>query len=272
MYGGGGSSSLIIAPSSIPSAEAFGTPTVVLSFNGDFSALAASFGLTVRADFDANVGVTGTTGSGKTAWANQTGDGSAMAVIGGKANGIGTPGAGLNGKASMITDGATQGGVYTFPSAAPPATTQYHIWAIERIVATPAASAHPHFGGANFGILTVPGAVNPDANILLDAGGGFVGPSTGAVVGQWYRIRASWLGGTIADTGQIGAHVVPPAASTNTAPGLSWGFGGSSTGVNQLQIETLRILHIEGTEANFNSFCAVADPDAQSWWTNAIEI
>lgn len=257
------------------SAEVATAPGVAVTvassaFSGDFAALAVSYGLAVRADYRGDMGVSGTQGSGKAAWANQTGDYSAMG-FGASTNGIGTVGAGLNSKASVITNGVSQWGIYTAPSAVAPATTNSHIWSIERYPSAPASVGYMH--SANGVTLNQAASqANPAANVSLTCGS--AGPTTtGVVLNQWYRSRASFVGGGAnADLLRIGAHAPAGIATSNTTAGLTWGWGAAFNGSVPCPMESLRMMRLEGPVAAFLLFDADAAVKAQSFWTNAIEI
>ena len=250
------------------------------TFSGDFGALFNGYsGLTVRAQFRGEIGVSGTTGSGKSAWANQTGDFGNMSPATGATDGIGSVGAGLNGKASIITNAnsagiATQAGQYTAPSAVAPATTNNHIYAIERFLATPGASnfGYWHDAGSNNSLYAYAGQSAGGANTQITTGSGGA-TTTGVVTNQWYRTRASRIGG--ADVLRIGAHEPTPVSTSNTAHGLIWTLGcstGMIAGNNCGAIETLLLVHVVGPLSTFLTAYADADAKARAYWTTAIEI
>lgn len=241
------------------------------TFSGDFGALFNSYsGLTVRAYYRGDLGVSGTTGTGKSAWANQLGDFSAMAPGSGMTNGIGTPGTGLNGKASLIANGATQCGNYTAPSAPAPATTNVHLYAIERFPSAPSSIGYMHSSNP-YTLDQAASQANPAANVTMQNGG--VGPITsGVVLNQWYRLRASFMGGTIADVLRIGAHAPTSVATSNTVSNLVWGWGGAYNATVLCPLEGLLYVHVEGPLATFLTAAADADAKAQAFWTSAIEI
>lgn len=247
-----------------------------VGFAGDFGALFASFsGLTVRAYYRYDQ-ATGTTGTGKSAIANLLGDYSAMGPASGATNGIGAVGTGLGGKASLTSDGSTQGGLYTAPSAVAVATTNFHIWEVSRFINTPSAVVNWNSwasGSADFQLLVLPAQTSPACNFTWRVGG--LGMSTSSrVINQWYRIRASAVGGGAnTDRLRIGNEDATPAALSNSTPSLTNGWACNGAGGNKgLQLETLVRLHVEGPLATFLTASAVADTESQSFYSSAIQI
>lgn len=102
------------------------------AFSGDFAALATTYSLTVKGFWRGDLGVSGTTGTGKALWTNQSGTFGNIAPDVGATDGIGSVGAGLNGRASVITNGSTQRGAYTATAQVAPNTTNLHKWIIAR--------------------------------------------------------------------------------------------------------------------------------------------
>ncbi len=109
--------------------------STVVGSGTDYAALAVSNSLTVIGYFRADLGVTGTSGTGKASWANQSGAMSAITPHGGATNGIGSVGAGLNSKASLIQNGVNQKGLMTAPTLAAAGTTNIHKYWIGRQIA-----------------------------------------------------------------------------------------------------------------------------------------
>jgi hypothetical protein len=241
------------------------TGAEVTAFGGDFAALAATFSLTVRGFWRGDLGVTGTQGTGKAAWANQSGSSSGMT---GAADGIGSVGTGLNGKASVATNGTSQYGSYTMPAQAAPLTLPQHKWSIVKFTGTAVSklicadtSSAIAVGGTS--------ETAPDRNLFMFDGAS--GPSsTGVVRNQWYRARFSFMGNATSAM-RVGAHTQSGDCGNQAPnPPRSWMCG--TGGINLFEAETLCLLELEGTLANFLSFDAAAGPAAQTFWTSAIEI
>lgn len=251
-------------------ANAVGVDVTVASsaFNGAFNTLAASYSLNTRCFRRGDLGVAGTTGTGKTTWANQSGDFSAMTAGSGTTNGFGSVGAGLAGKASVTTDANTQYGTYTAPSATAPATTQHMIYAIQRILATPPSVGYMH-DAAPCVVNMLGGQTSPAANANIFCGSPGA-TTTGVVINQWYAMIFLFKGGS--DIIKIGAHAPTPTGGSNNAPGLTWTFGAAGNGSVKCQLETVLKMHLEGTTANLLAFAADAGTKAQSFWNNSIEI
>jgi hypothetical protein len=241
-------------------------------FTGDFAALAATFSLTVRGDWDpAAVGaLTGTQGTGSASWANRTG--SASAITNPSGDGVGTASAGLNGHAGITINGTTQAGIMTMPVQGAPGTVNLHRWWVGRILSTPASGAGTLFASGGLeAVQIVAGQTTPAAN-CWQYNNGAGATTTGVVINVWHRGRAS-LTGSSSDQIRIGSHAPAPAATTNTAPGgTSRRIGTDSGGINKANFELLRYLEIEGTLANFLLFDADASAKARTFWTSAIEI
>ncbi len=241
------------------------------AFNGDFAALFTSFGLNVRVYRRGDLGVTGTTGTGKTNWANQSGDGSTMSPgSAGAANGIGSVGAGLNGKASVVTNGATQNGQYTLPSSVAPATTNHHIYAVERILVTPVAVGYMHSANTQPTVDVSGGQVSPRCDMLA-TNGNVASSATPLVINQWYRLSYS-LTGSAADRFQVGSVVAAPQDGGNGALGTQWGWSAAYNGTVLVSLESVLKMHIEGPKSTYLTAKAAADPLLQTFWTNAIQI
>jgi hypothetical protein len=241
-------------------------------FNGNFAAVFESFpGLTVRVYRRGDLGVTGTTGTGKTNWANQHGDGSTMAPgSAGASNGIGSVGAGLNSKASVVTNGATQNGSYTLPSSVAPATTNHHIYAVERILVTPVSVGYMHSANTQPTVDVAGGQVSPRCDMLA-TNGGSPSSATPLVINQWYRLSYS-LTGSINDRFQVGSQVAVAANGGNGALGTQWGFGAAYNGTVLVSMECVLKMHIEGPLATYLTAKATVDPLTQSFWTAAIQL
>lgn len=236
------------------------------SFGGDFGALFASYGLTVNAYFRGDLGVSGTTGTGRTTWANQLGSGSNITPGVGATNGIGSVGAGLNGKASLDTDASTQFGVHTLPTSVTPGTTNRHIYAIKKTLVTPVSIAYL-FTTAGVTTSINPFQVSPAANENIFNGSAGA-DTTGVVINQWYRARYSWIGGL--DQIRIGTHEPAPVATSNGPLGTAW----TICGVNTASASQSHLLYVcvDGPLATFLTAAADADAKAQLFWSNAIEI
>jgi hypothetical protein len=241
--------------------------TVASGFTGDFAALAVSFGLTVRAHYRSDLGVSGTTGAGKTTWANQSGSASAVTVTGSQADGIGTPGAAVNGMTSLVLNGTSQAGAYTMPAQSAPATTNFHKWWVGRQTAF--SSANWLLFGSQCGAIN--NDVTPKANIY-QYNSGLGANVSGAVINQWYRGYLSYTG-SASDTIRYGAHTASGATS-NTAPSTSRSIACDLGGTNRVAYEFLDLMELEGTQANFFLFDAAAGPAARTFWAlgSALEI
>ena len=233
-------------------------------FNGDYGALFSGYsGLTVRSYMRGDLGVTGTTGTGKSAWANQLGDGSAMGPgIANASNGIGSVG-NLNGKASIVVDGATQCGLYTFPSSVAPGTVNQHLYLVHVMLAAgggyvAASAAGPY--------LIKPGATG-DQQIGNAAGGA---TSSGEALNNWHRTRCSWTGGP--DVLRVGAHEPAPVNTSNNGPGTSWGFGANIAGASPTSFATVLRVHVSGPLATFLTAAAAADATLAGFWAGATPI
>jgi hypothetical protein len=238
---------------------------------GDFGALFLSYGLAVRRYNRGDLGVTGTQGTGKASWANQLGDGSAITPgAAASSNGIGSVGTGLNGKASIVTDGTTQNGQYTHPTSSAPGTLNHHIYAVERVLVTPVSVGYMHSANSNPVVFVIGGQTSPAADMLC-TNGTPLAQTTGVVINQWYRLRASWTD-SVADELRVGAHATTGIDMGAGAMGTQWGFGAAYNGTVLVSIETLLLMHIEGPKATFLTACADADAKARTYWTTAIEI
>ncbi len=241
----------------------------VAAFDGDFAALAATYGLTARAFFRGDLGVDGTQGTGKATWANQSGSASGVTTV--HVDGVGSLGVGLNGKASVDSNGTSQSGIFTMPVQVAPATTNFHRWSIMRINATPVSSGSLFSSSGNEAVQVKASQVSPAANMwAYNNGAG--SSTTGVVINQWYRLRASYTG-SANDQIRVGAHAPAPALTSNTAPGgTTRGLFGSPNYGTLVAASVLGYLELEGALANFLLFDAVAGPAAQSFWSPAIEI
>lgn len=239
-------------------------------FAGDFGALAVSYGLAVAEYRRGDLGVTGTTGTGKSSWANQQGRISAITPGTGATNGIGAVGTGLNSKASVITDGATQGGTFTDASPVTPGTTNVHDWMIVRFVSSPAPNAGYIQNDGGFSALYVhAGQTAPACNVILLATSPG-NPATGVVANQWYLLRSSHIGGN--DILRVGAHAPTPTTLGNHASTNTFSWSASTDGSARLAQEVLCKMRLEGPLAAFQSFDADASVKARSFWSNVIEI
>jgi hypothetical protein len=242
-----------------------------LSFSGDFGALFTGYGLTVRSYRRGDLGVTGTTGAGKTNWANQSGDGSTMAPgSAASTDGIGSVGTGLNGRASVVTNGTTQNGSYTHPSGPAPGTTNHHIYAVERVLVTPVSVGYMHSANSNPVVFVAGGQSSPAAEMIFSNGINSAN-SSGVVINQWYRLSASWTD-TTADELRVGAHIVTGTDTGAGAVGTQWGFGAAYNGSVLVSLETVLLMHIEGPRATFVTARTDADAKVRTFWTTAIEI
>lgn len=245
---------------------------------GDFGALATSKGLTVRGFQRGDLGLSGTTGSGKSVWANQLGaNGNIVVPTSGAANGVGTPGAGLNGHASLVQDGSTQGGKFTCAAQAAPATTNRHKYWIGRLLAIPGAAGYlshadsgGQFDGSGDQIAIVGGG---DANYRWGAAASAPPNTTGRVANTWYRVRHSINGGGN-DFLRVGNNETAHVASGLGACALTVVNFGCFNDIGQLKAsyEWLLYLDLEGPNAAMSSFATDADAMAQTFWTNAIEV
>jgi hypothetical protein len=241
------------------------------SFSGDFGALFTGYGLTVRSYRRGDLGVTGTTGAGKTNWANQSGDGSTMAPgSAASTDGIGSVGTGLNGRASVVTNGTTQNGSYTHPSGPAPGTTNHHIYAVERVLVTPVSVGYMHSANSNPVVFVAGGQSSPAAEMIFSNGINSAN-SSGVVINQWYRLSASWTD-TTADELRVGAHIVTGTDTGAGAVGTQWGFGAAYNGSVLVSLETVLLMHIEGPRATFVTARTDADAKVRTFWTTAIEI
>lgn len=230
----------------------------------NFAALATANGLAVRAYFRADVGVSGSTGTGKSAWANQSGTAGNMAPGTGATNGIGTPGTGLGGKASIITDGSTQCALFTMPAQSQPAVTSIHKWWIGRKLVAGAANVALFDGAGTVVVYSTPGAEH------VGYEGAASVSTSGAVLNTWYRGRVSYTG-SASDVIRLGAISTSGAMGTSL-PTTTRGVFSNSDGTGKGQFEMLAYLELEGTLANFLAYDAVAGPAAQVEWSNAILI
>ena len=246
-----------------------GVPTWVAgvsSFSGDLGAVFASYGLTVNAFFRPDIGLSGTTGTGKSGWANQMGATTDM-VIGtsGATNGLGTPSTPFAGRTGLIINGTDQFGKYTLPSSITPGTTNFHIYSLFRILSVPTIG-YLHAGpSANVDIYA--GQTPPAANFNI-FNGSYGAPTTGVVTNQWYRMRVSWIGGL--DVVRVGAHEPTPTTTSNSPMNTAWTWGGVTSAA--CNVESLGFLHITGPMATFLTAAADADAKARAYWSTSIEI
>lgn len=245
---------------------------VSTSYSGAFSALAVSYGLTMRADFRGDVAPTGATGTGSTNWANTAGDATLWSPGTGATNGIGTITTGINGKGGVASNGVNQNSAYTMATALP-GTTSHHVWIIGRFLVANLPASGVLFGDSGLGICAFVTAsqVSPASNVQQYHAGLAGSLTTGVIINQWYRMRFSYTG-SAADNQRIGAHA--PAASSvgNNATAAARAFFSATDGSGRLSMEVARVMHMEGPIANFNNFDADAGPKAQSFWSSAIEI
>lgn len=236
----------------------------VSGFDGNFGKLAQKFNLTVIHYFRGDLGVTGTSGTGKGSWANQLGASTAITPHGTATNGIGSVGAGLNGRASVVTNGVDQKGMYTAPALAPPATTAWTTWMIARQLS--GGSASPR------GILQQTGGANDlywqSATIVnqVQAGGTTVTNETGAQ-NVWFRWQIVATGVDATSHLQIGSNTTQSPGVGNVALNVNRTFSDLLT-----KMEFLCILQAQGAVADIAAYNAAASPLAQKFWTNAIQI
>ncbi len=235
----------------------------VSSFSGtDYGALAIANGLTLVGWYRSDLGVTGTSGTGKASLAPVAGSLSAITPHGSATNGIGSVGAGLNGKASLIQDGSTQKGLLTAPTLAAPGTTNIHKYWIARQVGsgigTPRGILQEGGGGAYDVYLA-------NATSVLASG-------TGIVTGQnltnnvFQRYRVTWC--VNPSEFKLGNLTALTSNGTSSAPNTARTFGDILT-----SYEWLMYLECTGPKANFLTFAAAADTAARTVdWTTAIEI
>ena len=239
------------------------------AFTGDFAALAVRYKLEeVYAFYRSDLGVTGAQGTGKASWANQFG--TSQTMLSDAANGIASPGVGLNGKASLFTDGTTQGGKYIMPAiAAPSATNTLHTWIVGRILAPPAGGV---FGGFC-------GDINSDVGIATDGpntvqlklvNGLNTGPKTTTLVAlTWYVFRGSFTG-SANDQFRVGKITPVQSAAGNSAPlpQRTLFYDGPSL----IASEALAAMQLRGPLPIFLSFDGAASKAARTFWSTAIEI
>ena len=247
-----------IAPAIMPAGQ---------GFTGDFASIFAGFtGLTVEAFFRGDKGVSGTTGTGVSAWANQSGVATGMTPTSGATNGVGTATVGNNNHAALKTDGTTQSGTFNLAGVAP-GTSNNNIWAIERILVTPTGNGFLHYDLALGPGIYLPGSqVSPAANMNQYNHGATNGPTTGVVINQWYRIKSSWTNNAATDQLRVGSHVAPQLATDNTAPTATRGWGSLSDGTGKVSVETCALVYVKGPVATFNIASNFADSAAQSWF------
>jgi hypothetical protein len=257
-----------VSPFTVSDAALLGylQPRVGSSFAGDFGALFTGYGLTVNGYFRSDLGVSGTAGTGKSTWANQLGSGSNITTGVSATNGIGSVGAGLNSKASIVTDTSTQFGIYTLPTSVTPGTTNRHIVKIKRTLVTPASIGYQDTtSGVTTSIptgQTTPAAEEQIFNATLGA------LTSGVVINQWYACRYSWIGGL--DQIRIGAHEPAPVSTSNSIIGTAWTFCGVNTA--SVSQEHLLYMAIDGPLATFLTAYADFCVKARAFWTTAIEV
>lgn len=227
----------------------------------DYAALAISNGLTVGAYYRGDFGLSGAAGSGYASWANISGAIGAITPHGSATNGIGSAGTGLNGRASLKQDGATQKGQFTAPALAVPGTTNFHKYFITKQAS--GGSSSPR------GILQETGGVYDvymSTGTVMNASG--TGPVTPQNITQdvWQRTRISWTGGAGCEL-KIGSSAAVTGSGVNTAPNTARLFGDLLS-----NWEWLMYLELYGPKANFLTFAAAADTASQDDWTSAVQI
>ncbi len=227
-------------------------------------------GLSTRAYFRSDIGVSGTSGTGKTNWTNLLGDYGNMAPEGTATNGIGSLVAGLNGFQAVEGDGATQTGIYVSPSEVAPATTNFHVYSVDMFLLAGVTTQYICSAANNVQIYIPGGQVAPSANCqLFDGSPGPV--TTGVVINQWYRTRASFTG-SANDQIRVGSHAPAPTAGGTATPGLNWSFAGAYNGTSRTRQRTLTRLHVQGPLATFLTACVAVDAAIQTMYTSAVEI
>jgi hypothetical protein len=246
-----------------------GAPAAPVVFDGDFGALFASYGgLTVHVCCRGDLGQSGSQGSGKAVWANQRGAGSNIVPAAtGAANGIGTPGAGLAGKASLVGNGVTQCGTITLPTGPTPGTTNRHIVKVKRVLASPGTVQYMESTGGGATTSVIGGQGNPNANELIFNGAPGAS-TTGRVINTWYMCRYSWIGGL--DQIRVGSNEPTPVSTSNSPLGTTMSFCGVDTA--EAPHEHLLYMVIDGPLATLLPAYADACIKAQAFWSNAIEI
>lgn len=241
-------------------------------FNGDFAALAVTFGLTVNAFLRSDLGLSGSVGTGFAAWHNQVGAATDWVPGVGATDGIGQAGSSLNGKASLRGNGSTQLAAYVLGGLAPSVVNQ-HVWTIARVLALPSTGNGFLCGTSANGItaFVASGQSSPAANFTQFNAGGAGATTTGVVLNQWYEIGVSFTG-SANDQITVGAHAPAAHATSDTAPATGRGWYANGAGANVLSGETMSVMHLSGPLAAFQAFKLAAGPLAQAFWTNAIEI
>lgn len=232
----------------------------------DYGALAVSNGLTVigyyRADYAPSV--TGSSGTGKASWAPISGAMSAITPDGSATNGIGSATAGVNGRAGLKLNGATQMGAYTAPVLAAPGTTNWHRYWIARQASGGSGGVRNVLSGSD----TTAYMVQLAAGTVIYAYGTGASASPGTVDDTWQRGRVSYTGVTATGEFKLGSNLVTGGgAATTAAPATARTFGSLL-----LNWEWLMYMEVTGPLANFHTFATAADAAAQTDWTSAVQI
>lgn len=244
-------------------ALAEGRAITVVSSGTDYAALAVANGLTVVGLFRADIGLSGSQGTGLASWAPLAGTMSAITPHGSATNGIGNATAGLNGKAGLIQNGATQKGMYTAPALAAPGTANWHRYWIAR-------QATGNSGSVRKALSETGDAYKVElaAGTVLYAYGAGPSGSPGVNPDTWQRGRISYTGADSNGEFKLGANLVTGGTGANTAPATARQFGDLL-----LNWEWLMYLEVTGPKANFLTFAGLADTAARTVdWTTAIEI
>lgn len=245
-------------------ANATGVGVTVTSsvFGGDFSALFASFGLTVVHDVASHLGRS-LTGSIINSITAQTGPTITEAGLPGA--GLASTTTGLGGKAGAA-NGSGQWGTYTLDLAAP-ATTPFHEWYVCRMLAAP--SAPSVISGANdTGATGHCLFVNSGTTNLYMSAGGLAGPVTMAT-NVWGCLEAS-LDGTADSYIKFGAGAAVAGDAGNANSPATRAIGALVSGGAPIQMEWLRKILVTGTRANFQTAVAAAKTAAQSYYSGAV--
>jgi hypothetical protein len=235
----------------------------VASTGTDYAALAAANGLTFIGGYRADLGVTGTSGTGKASWAPLPGSAlSAVTPDASATNGIGSVTAGLGGKAGLLLNGATQMGQFTAPALAAPATTNWHRYWIQR-QPSPGTGAVRCVFDRN---ADADQKVEYSSPTNLAAYGCGVAGAT--VLDAWQRCRVSYTGAGTSEFKWGSGSTTSGGSASNVAPNTSRRFG--SLLLNQ---EFLLYVELTGPKANFLTWAGLVDTASRTVeWTTAIEI
>ena len=172
-------------------------------------------------------------GGNITGWTAQIGPSIAVAPT---CTFIGTVGAGLNGKASIIADGANHGGAYTLDLPAP-GTTPTFFWAVWRLLAQPAAAGYLLGEAPNGNVMFINGA----SNNLFNYNTGPTGP-VAMPIGSWGRSEGLFANNAL-DYVKFGATSAVPGVSTgNIDPGSARGLFCLANGTGKLNAELLALV------------------------------